>query len=151
MKYLIYKIESQEDLETAFSIRNQVFVIEQGVDAQLERDDHDLRSAHFLAKDGDKIGGTARFRLTEKGLKLERFAILEAFRGKGLGKALCQFILEYIQIQKIQDSNLEFKIPRLYLNAQIQVVPFYEKLQFIPIGQPFQEAGIWHRKMVKEG
>jgi predicted GNAT family N-acyltransferase len=151
MKYLIYKIEFEEDLEKAFFIRNQVFVIEQGVDAQLERDHHELNSCHFLALDGDRLGGTARFRATERGLKLERFAVLEEYRGKGLGKALAWFILDYINREKIQDPNPEFKQPRLYLNAQVQVIPFYEKLQFIPIGEPFQEAGIWHRKMVKEG
>jgi predicted GNAT family N-acyltransferase len=149
MHYLVNKIEVPKDLETAFLIRTQVFVVEQGVDPDLERDSYDTQAIHFLAWEGSRAGGTARMRTTEKGIKLERFAILSEYRGKGLGKVLCQYMLKYIDSGKIQDLKPEFKIPRVYLNAQVQVIPFYEKLGFIVIGEPFQEAGIWHRKMVK--
>jgi predicted GNAT family N-acyltransferase len=36
----------------------------------------------------------------------------------------------------------------IYMHAQIQVLPFYEKLGFIKEGNLFEEAGIMHYKMV---
>lgn len=148
MQFLTYKIETAEDLELAFHIRNEVFVMEQDVDPNIERDLYDLECFHFLVRDGELPIGTARLRVTEKGIKLERFAIIKDYRGKGAGKILCEFILRFIEEGHVQDSQLAFQIPRVYLNAQIQVIPFYKKLGFIPLGQPFEEAGIWHRKMV---
>ncbi len=59
-----------------------VFVVEQEVDAAEEYDEFDDSSVHFLTKmDGSPVG-TARWRFTANGVKLERFAVRKEARGK---------------------------------------------------------------------
>ena len=61
--------------ETAFSIRNRVFVEEQKVSREEEYDSHESESIHYLLYAGDQAIGTARMRETKEGVKLERFAV----------------------------------------------------------------------------
>ena len=68
---------------------------------------------------------------------MERFAVLEHLRGKGIGKALVIFILN-----QIPNDNM------IYLHAQEDVIKFYENLGFVIIGDKFLEADIVHAKMI---
>jgi predicted GNAT family N-acyltransferase len=122
---------------TLFEIRRHVFVIEQEVDAAEEYDEFESSSTHFIAKYKGVAAATCRYRTTEKGIKLERFAVLKSYRGKGIGAALVKKCLE-----KIGETDL-----LIYLHAQLHAVPFYEKLGFKPTGPQFSEAGIEHFKM----
>lgn len=122
----------------AKGIRTQVFVEEQGVPELLEYDEYEALSTHFLVFDQEKAVATARWRQTIDGIKLERFAVLPHYRGKGIGKFLVQQMIQ--EVNSLSDC--------IYLNAQIQVVSFYEKLHFERVGPLFEEAGIQHYKMV---
>jgi predicted GNAT family N-acyltransferase len=137
----VLKITSPNELKAALEIRTRVFVEEQQVPAELEYDEHDSECTHYLATWDKTNVGTARWRHTDKGIKLERFAVLKQFRNKGIGKALVNEVLK--------DLSNEHKT--IYLNAQVQVIPFYEKLGFSTLGDFFEEAGIQHKVMVKEG
>ena len=81
-----YRITDLRDLDAAFTIREKVFVEGQGVPATLENDLHDRTDArHYLAHANDGTpAGAARWRETDNGVKLERFAVLE----RGLGRPL---------------------------------------------------------------
>ena len=81
----VIKVISGADLESVFNIREAVFVKEQEVPQEEEYDDFEESSTHFLAMVGNEPAGTARWRTTDKGIKLERFAVLKSFRGKGVG------------------------------------------------------------------
>jgi predicted GNAT family N-acyltransferase len=134
---LVKKIEDEVTLKKAFEIRQKVFVEEQQVDPELEYDEYEEGSTHYLALlDGIPVG-TARWRKTEKGIKLERFAVLEEAREKGVGNCLLKQCLADIPKQGI-----------IYLHAQVQVIPFYERSGFVAEGEEFIEADIRHRKMV---
>ncbi|EIM74571.1 N-acetyltransferase GCN5 [Nitritalea halalkaliphila LW7] len=80
-------IQSPEDLKRAFEIREKVFVIEQEVAPEEEYDAFEDSSRHFLALLEGKAIGTARWRKTENGVKLERFAVLREARNAGAGSA----------------------------------------------------------------
>ncbi|KOY86460.1 GNAT family acetyltransferase [bacterium 336/3] len=139
----VHKINDAEETKYAIGIREQVFVIEQKVPKEDEYDSHEQESHHFLAYYENMPCGTARWRYTEKGIKLERFAVLEEFRDKKVGKAILENVLNDIK------NHPESKNKALYLHAQIQVVGFYEKFGFQKFGEPFQECDIWHYKMQK--
>ncbi len=147
MPYLVEKIYTEDDLKLAFEIRKEVFVLEQGVDEKLENDEFEFSSTHFLVKDLFVPIGTARMRNTGYGIKLERFAILPEYRNRGLGKLLCKTMLDscYTLLHPHDDPNY-----LVYLNAQVQAIPFYEKMGFSSEGGLFQEAEIWHQKMILE-
>src|SRR6476661_2335938 len=82
-------------LDEAFVIRRKVFVDEQHCPPDLEYQNDDV-STHFLAKCDGVSCGAARWRKTENGIKLERFAVLPEFRGKGVGVELVKSVLSDI-------------------------------------------------------
>lgn len=133
----VNKISNSEDLEKVFAIRRKVFVEEQNCPPELEWEFED-ESTHFMGSVNGIPAGAARWRLTEKGFKLERFAVLIDFRDMGMGKALVQAVL----------NDLPRDASYIYLNAQLTAVGLYEKFGFVKEGSQFEEAGIQHFKMV---
>ena len=119
--------------EKAYFIRRKVFVEEQGVDASLEYD-HEEEAHQYLLLLTEKPIATARWRETEKGIKLERFAVLPEFRNRGIG--------EIILTEVLKDTTFLGKT--IYLHSQVKAVPFYERNGFIKFGEQFIEAGIGH-------
>ncbi|MES2388507.1 MAG: GNAT family N-acetyltransferase [Bacteroidota bacterium] len=136
--------EAFEILQSAFAIRKLVFVTEQDVPADEEYDEFDMPTAarHYLAFADDMPCGTARYRQTENGIKLERFAVLKDYRSKGVGAVILRDILLDIDA----DPALEGR--QIYLNAQVSAIPFYAKYGFIQVGDMFQECDIDHYKMI---
>lgn len=146
----VLPIFSPTDLDQAFAIRREVFVIEQQVPEAEEYDEFETISRHFLALFLDKKGisrpcGTARWRRTSKGVKLERFAVLKAYRGKGVGKALVKSVLD--DVFSLQPEPIE----SIYLHAQISAMPLYASFGFKAVGSMFDECNIQHYKMVLPG
>jgi len=142
MSAIAYRITDLRDLDAAFTIRSNVFVEGQGVPASIENDLHDRSDArHYLARtENGTPAGAARWRETEHGVKLERFAVLEGFRNQQIGAALLHAVLADVQAE-LPDAEV-------YLNAQLRAVPFYERHGFRKEGEVFEEAGIQHYKMV---
>lgn len=125
-------------------IRDRVFIDEQEVSPEEEFDEYEQASRHFLALLNGKPAGTARWRQTEKGVKLERFAVLKEYRKYGVGMALVKEVLA--------DVLAEIPEPKLiYLHAQSHAISFYEKCGFVAVGEEFSEANILHRKMYHPG
>jgi len=134
----IQEVRKGAQMLDIFEIRRQVFVIEQGVNPDEEYDEYEDSCTHYLAKYTGIAAGTCRIRHTKNGIKLERFAVIKSYRGKGIGAALVVKCLEKI-------GNTEATI---YLHAQLHAVPFYKKLGFETTGPQFEEAGIQHFKML---
>lgn len=133
----VQKVTEQNDLDKVFAIRREVFVGEQNCPPELEWE-FEEESNHFLATVDGVPAGASRWRKTDKGYKLERFAVLKDFRGFGVGQALVQAVL----------ADLPTDATYVYLHAQIQAVTLYEKFNFEKTGPEFEEAGIRHYKML---
>lgn len=117
-------------------VRREVFVVEQGVPEEIEIDEHDPVSIHFLARDAAGVPiGTAR--LLPEG-RIGRMAVLATWRRSGVGRALLTAAMETARARG--DG-------RLFLHAQVHSIPFYESLGFSVCGDEFDEAGIPHREM----
>jgi predicted GNAT family N-acyltransferase len=134
----VRRVSSAPDLEEVFAIRREVFVHEQRCPPELEWE-FEEESHHFLVTVDGSPAGAARWRETDKGYKLERFAVLKQFRGKGVGHALVQAVL----------NDLPPDAHYVYLHAQLGAIPLYEKSGFVKTGPEFEEAGIRHYKMEK--
>ena len=93
MSIQIQLITTSDMLQQAFNIRREVFVIEQMVSETEEYDQEDI-STHFIALYDGLPVGTARYRTTLNGIKLERFAILKSFRSRGVGSAILKHMLQ---------------------------------------------------------
>ncbi|WP_027002455.1 GNAT family N-acetyltransferase [Hugenholtzia roseola] len=136
----VFQIQTPEDLEAAFEIRRVVFVEEQGVAPSEEYDEYETEAQHYLAYSKGKAIGTARWRFTEKGIKLERFAVLRAYRTQGTGTALLKYMLTDI-LRRLGSGRY------LYLHAQLSAMGLYDKFGFEAVGDMFEECKILHYKM----
>lgn len=140
MQIRVNKVSNNEDLKKVFAIRRTVFVEEQNCPPELEHENEEV-STHFLAFADGKPCGASRWRKTDQGYKLERFAVLKSFRGKGVGSALITAVL----------NDLPTDASYIYLNSQLEAINVYKKFGFVTEGEQFEEAGIQHFKMVKKG
>jgi predicted GNAT family N-acyltransferase len=118
-------------------------VDEQACPPEEEFDGLDEKSVHFIAYSSGIPVGTNRYRETDKGIKLERFAVLKEYRGAGVGKRLVETTLGHIEKQQFSKGTL------LYMHAQLQAMPLYARHGFEKVGQMFQEVGIDHYEMRK--
>jgi len=138
-KIQVIKVSDDENLQKVFAVRRIVFVGEQNCPPELEWE-FEEESNHFLATVDGEPAGASRWRKTDKGYKLERFAVLKEFRGLGIGQELVKAVL----------ADLPADADYVYLHAQVQAVSLYEKFGFEKTGPEFEEAGIQHYKMVRK-
>lgn len=117
-------------------VRRVVFMAEQGVPEELEWDEWDATSRHFLAEDaqGHPLG-TAR--LLPDG-HIGRMAVLQFWRRRGVGTALMRHVLA---------AAREAGFATVELAAQSHALQFYERFGFAALGDEFMDAGIPHRSM----
>ncbi|WP_353431698.1 GNAT family N-acetyltransferase [Polynucleobacter sp. MWH-UH23A] len=130
----------QEARKDAFRVRREVFILEQKVPEDLEIDEIDPIALHVLAYSENNCIGTARLHTHSDGSgQIGRMAILSSFRNKGLGRQIMRVLIEAAQSKGVFS---------LILHAQVNAIPFYEKLGFITSGPIYDEAGIPHRNMM---
>ena len=138
IKVVSFDIRNAEKFEKAKKVRQAVFIQEQYLDQFLEYDGLDRQSALYLVLEDEKAIGTARWRTTYDGIKLERFAILKDYRNKNVGKYLLEKILKDIQHMDMD----------VYLHACVDAVKFFEQKGFIIEGEKFTEVNVEHYKMI---
>jgi predicted GNAT family N-acyltransferase len=135
-------VHSEEDWISAQDIRRAVFIGEQQCPEAEEFDGFDASSRHMLGCLGDLPVATARWRVVGAQAsvyaKLERFAVLEAFRGRGFGRVLVR--------ETIADAR-RAGFNRHVIHAQNHLADFYATFGFEPRGPVFMEAGIPHVRM----
>lgn len=121
--------------QRASELRRRVFIDEQQVPESEEWDGQDPDCLHFLACENGQPIGTAR--LLPDG-HIGRVAVLGQARGRGIGLLLMR---EAIAAARLLGHE------EVILAAQIQAMPFYERLGFQAYGEEFLDAGIPHRNM----
>jgi YbgC/YbaW family acyl-CoA thioester hydrolase len=126
----------------AQAIRTAVFVDEQKVPLEIERDAADGDAVHALAR--NRLGlavGTGRL-LASDGpghpARIGRMAVSRALRGAGIGHAL----LEALMAAAGRRGDAE-----VTLHAQVSALGFYCRAGFVAHGERFEEAGIVHQEM----
>lgn len=130
-----------KEMELVYSIRTKVFIEEQQVPKDLEMDEWEEKSVHFLAWLGDVPIGTCRLRFVDNNTgKAERVAVLKEYRNTGAGTQL---------MKALEACARQNGAKKVLLNAQISAMPFYEKLGYVSFGTPFDDAGILHMQMKK--
>lgn len=133
--------DDEADRVAAFAVRHEVFVEEQGVDEELEYDEHDADAIHFVAQDGDEPIGAARLReLGDSVGKVERVAVVASRRTDGVGRAV---------MMVLEDHARSLGLTTLKLHSQTHAAAFYRGLGYESHGEEFEEAGIPHVEMRK--
>lgn len=120
----------------AMPLRERVFVVEQGVPAEMELDEFDPVSCHALALDaGQAVIATGR--LLPDG-HIGRMAVDAAWRGRGVGGRVLEALVSAAWARGMDE---------VLLNAQVDAIAFYLRHGFVAEGEFFMEAGIRHRAM----
>ncbi len=125
-----------EHLADLRAVREPVFIREQNCPPELEWDELDPQSVHVLARDASGAPiGTARLTPLHT---IGRMAVLADWRGRGVGAALLQDLIERARA---------LGHPAIELHAQTHAIGFYERFGFTAFGPEYDEAGIRHRSM----
>jgi len=128
----------QENRAALTAVRRAVFIEEQRVPESLEWDGLDESCYHVLVTDaGNHPVGTGRMKPDGH---IGRMAVLQDFRGQGIGSAMLIALLDIARQQRWSE---------VYLYAQVAAIPFYEKHGFTANGEQFMDAGIPHQSMVR--
>jgi predicted GNAT family N-acyltransferase len=122
----------------AFALRREVFVWEQKVPEEEEHDEYDLTATHMVAVAEGEVVGTLRLIALPEHIKIGRVAVRQAFRGKGIARAMMLAAMAHARSQGQE---------RFYLTAQSDKLGLYEKLGFVAYGPEFQDGGMPHRAM----
>ena len=137
MKDLEIEVVGWDEAEMlVMPVRTEVFVVEQGVPAEIERDAFDAVCRHAIARDaGGRVVATGR--LLPDG-HIGRMAVRRAARGAGVGGAVLQALIAEAARRGLRE---------VALNAQTHALDFYRCHGFEAVGEVFMEAGIPHRAM----
>ena len=129
----------QRDGVSLRQVRREVFVVEQRVPEELEWDEHDGTCVHCIAMDDTgRTIGTGRLIADTPLARVGRMAVLEGYRGRGVGQSILDTLLSVAQGRG--ERGIE-------LHAQTHALAFYERAGFAAEGPEFDEAGIPHRVM----
>ena len=124
----------------AYDLRRIVFVIEQKVPEDMERDEFDAEAIHAIARDGEVVVGTGRLVVEGRRGRIGRMAVQKERRGEGIGNGLMEFL---------ESRARELGLTEIYLHAQVYAKEFYAKKGYAERGEEFDEAGIAHIEMFK--
>lgn len=143
-EYVTIPAKNTETLNKCFKMREDVFIKERCVPAEIERDENDILDGvcdHFLiTRAGEPVGA---LRCMHRGVAvvLQRFCVLKEYRGSGAGSAALRFV---------EDFYGKKGISRIELDSKFEAKSFYERNGYKTVSEPFEEAGIPHVKMLKE-
>ena len=131
---------SIKEVESIFSLRSEVFVVEQDCVYQ-DIDGKDQKAKHVLGKKDNEIVAYARiFRPGDyfKEASFGRTVVRKSERGKGVGDELVVSCLK-----NITEKNIK-------ISAQSYLKGFYGKHGFVAKGKEYLEDGIPHTAMYLE-
>jgi predicted GNAT family N-acyltransferase len=131
---------NSSEVDEALELRRRVFVGQQGVTLDADRDGLDPTALHLVAVDDGRVIGTCRLVFDGPLARLGRMAVEDDYRGRGLGAAI---LAEAEQQARAAGSE------RMRLHAQIAARSLYERGGFVAQGQQFMEEGIPHLTMEK--
>jgi predicted GNAT family N-acyltransferase len=133
------KVETAEELQGAFHVRQLVFTKEQGINADADLDTQDIYATHFMTIKNGKIISTVRVFLEEDKAIIGRLVVLKEERNQGVGTKLMKLAIEHAR-----KNNAKFAVS----SCQVRKSHLYEKLGYVKKGKEYTQVGIPHVKMI---
>ncbi len=147
--FYVAVVKTMAQMDDALSVRRAVFIEEQGVSEREEIDEFDGDPAgmsgivHVVGYRRVLPVATGRLHINGPGdspAQIGRVAVIAKYRGIGLGIAV---------MEALHDEARRRGYAATALGAQLQAIPFYERLGYVAGGDVYLDAGIEHRKMEK--
>jgi predicted GNAT family N-acyltransferase len=130
----------KSEVAAALALREDVFVGEQGVSLDEERDGRDADALHLVVLDDGAVVGTCRLLFEGTTVKLGRMAVARSRRGLGLARAL---------LNEAEAQSRMRRARRIVLAAQLNAQALYDRAGYDAYGDVFLDAGIEHVMMAK--
>ena len=127
-------------MPAVFALRHEVFVVEQAVPPELERDELDASAVHLVALQDNDVIGTLRIVRNGATARIGRMAVRAAMRKTGIGSQL---------MSTGEAVAARIGVKEIVLHAQLTAKDFYRRLGYREQGGLFDEAGIAHVEMRK--
>lgn len=126
----------------AFSLRYEVFVLEQKIAPTLEFDILDTPERQYLVMFDDQLPiATLRYQAFDsETIQPDRFCVKSQYRHQGIGTALLHYYEELAKSDGYQKSRL---------SAEETALTFYQRLGYQQISTRYLEDGIWCVAMEK--
>ena len=132
-------VATDADMPEVAALRTRVFVVEQGVPAEIEQDAADATAVHVLSRDATgRVVATGRLLVSGPTAGIGRMATDAAARGRGHAAA----VLAELHRQAVLRGVAEVE-----LHAQLTARGFYERAGYGAVGEAYEEAGIAHITM----
>jgi predicted GNAT family N-acyltransferase len=133
------EVAGPADWPEVAALRTRVFVEEQGVPLEIERDAADATAVHAVSRDtAGRVVATGRLLSRDGVAVIGRMAADPAVRGQGHGAA----VLAELHRQAVLRGHREVE-----LHAQLGARGFYERAGYTAVGEEYEEAGIRHVTM----
>lgn len=140
MMYIKWK-KGFTDFKDAYSVRRQVFILEQNVPEELEVDEFDSAAEHIVVYDAEQPIATGRMFHKGDSVILGRICVLSEYRGMDVGRILMERMLEKAEGMDPKEIKLD---------SQVYAIEFYRRFGFSERGVIFKDAGIDHIEMVRD-
>ncbi len=150
----VLPVTTPEQLDQAMAVRFEVFVNEQGVSVEGERDalDDDPGTLHCIVYDGDGCIGAGRLLAPVAGENgddgnphIGRVAVSKNVRVGGVGR----MIMDFLEAAALDMFGHNGEV-RIELSAQDQAIGFYKKIGYTVVGDPYLDEGIAHHDAHKD-
>lgn len=136
----IQVVSDASNIAKCMEIRAEVFIVEQNVPEDEERDGLDDQCIHFLASTESESIGAARLNYLNDGYaKIQRVCVKEVARSEGIGAQIIKTMIEQVRADGIRNV--------IRLGSQTHALDFYKKLGFQVFGDEYMDAGIPHFDM----
>ena len=135
------RVAAADDWPEVAGLRTRVFVDEQGVPPEIERDDRDATAVHVLSRAADgRVVATGRLLVDGDRASIGRMAADAAVRGRGHGAAVLAELHRQAVLRGVREVEL---------HAQVGARRFYERAGYRACGDEYEEAGIRHVTMTR--
>lgn len=134
-------ISTESQMKEHNYILTQVFTIGQNIDESCVMDKTGDLTFYILYVDGKAVG-TLRSNQKENGLKIERVAVLEEYRGNGYGSIMLNKLVEMLKSTRKEGEQI-------YSYIQAQTQSYYERNGFlVDVEHPMIIQNLKHYKAV---
>jgi len=157
----VIPVTTPEQFDAALAVRFEVFVGEQGVSPESERDHIDddpstvhalvcgvdgeaLATGRLIAPHADVIHGEGSI-MDPANPHIGRVAVCASARGTGAGRA----VMEFLEAAALARYGAHGTV-RVELSAQDQAMPFYQRLGYTAHGAGYLDEGIPHHDAYKD-
>ncbi len=142
MSYLVRFASSTADLDAGYTLRQDVFELEQRIPRPLDRDPFDFSADHVVAFDasGRCVGTGRAVRIDSRTCQVGRMAVAADHRRKGVGAAVLEALERMAKLRGLAE---------IVVQSQLPSEPFFKSRGYVTEGPTFLDQGVPHVLMRK--